>query len=289
MKVIVTDLDGTLLDSNKMISSENSQALQRAAVAGFTIVVATGRFYSNAYTVCRESGLNPYIISNNGAFVYTPAGELLQSTGLTPACVQPAVDWLQEHGYFFSLCTDREVYVPTNTGQMLQAEIEAALMKQEPLNVKKAQQLQEWIMNLPETRFVDDLRTVAEQVILANISAFSFLGDKLSQGRQHFAQQEGLALSISEEYIFEMIPPMASKGNAVEFLTNQLGVSLREVMAIGDHYNDLSMLERAGWSVAMGNAEAKVKAVSHYIAPSNDCHGVAHAVEKMMLAKASGW
>ena len=94
MKLIVSDLDGTLLNSQRQISRENAAALQQAASMGVEIAIATGRSYGNARALCERAGLKPHIISNNGAFVHTDAGERLLAQGVEKKHAREAVRWL---------------------------------------------------------------------------------------------------------------------------------------------------------------------------------------------------
>lgn len=79
-----------------------------------------------------------------------------------------------------------------------------------------------------------------------------------------------------------MIPLSASKGNALDILSSALHIPLQEIMAFGDHYNDISMLEKVSYSVAMGNAEEDVKKICKYHTLTNDLHGVGHIITQVL-------
>jgi hydroxymethylpyrimidine pyrophosphatase-like HAD family hydrolase len=81
---------------------------------------------------------------------------------------------------------------------------------------------------------------------------------------------------------FELGNKDASKGNALKIVADRLGISLDKAMAIGDNYNDVSMMEIVGFSVAMGTAKEDIKKLCSFVTYGNDKHGVAHAIEKFM-------
>lgn len=87
---------------------------------------------------------------------------------------------------------------------------------------------------------------------------------------------------ISHEYNFELTNNNASKGNSLEYLADYLGISLNDITAIGDNYNDISMFKKAGISVAMGNAEDDIKNICSHVSLSNDLNGVAHFIHELM-------
>lgn len=88
----------------------------------------------------------------------------------------------------------------------------------------------------------------------------------------------------SMPFYYEILHKDASKGNAVELLAGHLGIRREEVVCIGDNENDLTMIEYAGCGVAMGNAVPKVKAIADFETRTNNEHGVAYAIEKLVLS-----
>lgn len=287
MKLIVTDLDGTLLNSAREISVKNAQTLLKAQDRGIEIAVATGRNYGNAKAVCERAGLTPHIICNNGSFVYTKDGVKIDAAVLDKKHISHAIDWLQPRKYFYTLCTDQSVYMLKTAKEIVREEHRAAKRRIKDITEADLCQDLEKFMTMDAVVLVDDFSEVLNtESEFGNISVITLDQDKLQQGREYFSKYPGMAMTVAGNDIFEMIHTKASKGNALEKLTSHLGISLQDAMAIGDNYNDLSMLRKAGISVAIGNAEEDVKKVCKYVSFSNELDGVAHIVQHMMQSMA---
>ena len=99
--------------------------------------------------------------------------------------------------------------------------------------------------------------------------------------KEHYSNQ--FTALRSQPYYLEMIHPKASKGKAVAYLAEQLGIDLSDTMGIGDSGNDLDLITTCGIGVAVGNAIDELKDLADYIAPTNDDGGVAHAIERFIL------
>jgi len=285
LKLIVSDLDGTLLDStHREISLENAAALKAAQESGVEIAIATGRTYGNALAICQRAGLAPHIISNNGAFVYAKDGRCLKSIGLPTLQLGAALKWLQANNYYYSIATDKTTYMPVNAHSLLCSDFDSAVNKVEmEVTKEKLYEMLDRIMVADGVLLVDDLVDLLnEELTVGNVTAITFDADKLQRGRSYFNAYEGMAMTVAGRNLFEMVHPDVSKGNALEYLLQYLGVFLPEVMAVGDNYNDISMLERVGISVAIGNAEPAVKEVCKYVARSNDDNGVACIIKQML-------
>jgi len=283
MKLIISDLDGTFLDSQHEVIQENVDALKFAQDQGIQIAIATGRNYGNVMALCQRAGLRPHVISNNGAFVYDKEGMQIKAVGLDKDHVRTALDWLEARHYFYTLCTNHHIYIPTRAHAILTKDYENATNYIVAITPEERQKDIKKFLAIDSGVFVDSFHEILEQdVIFGNISAITADRDKLDQGREFFNHYPGMSMTVAGQNIFEMIHPSASKGNALEDLTGYLGVDLADVMAIGDNYNDISMLEKVGMSVAMANGEDEVKKICKYISLSNDDKGVAHIIYKMI-------
>ncbi len=282
MRLIVTDMDGTLLNSRRQIPAANAAALQMAQSRGCEIAIATGRTYANALALCRDAGLNPHIISNHGAFVHSKSGKRLLATGLAKARIQRALTWLDSRRYYYNICTDTHSYVPAGSDRILAQDYQEAGSVIDGVTAEAVKAAIAYFCRASAGRtLVSGIDEILDKdLAYGSIVAISFDRDKLAAGRSYFGAAAGLALNIAGDTIFELVDAGASKGLALERLCDWLRLPLAETMAIGDHYNDLSMLRRAGLSIAMGNAEAAVKSVCNEVTLTNDCNGVAACVRK---------
>ncbi len=284
MKLVVTDLDGTLLNSKHEISVENIEALKYAQQQGIEVAIATGRTYGNALALCKKVGLKTHIISNNGSFVYTKNGKLLEKTGIDMQYVKDGLCWLQDHHYSYSICTDKNFFMPDNISSLLIRDFENAKEVDAVWNDDNVRQMiKSKIMKLDGLQLMKNVADVLKQdVTIGHISVTTFDKDKNSAGKKYFSAYKDLSVVASENIIFDVMHSSVSKGNGLQYLVDHLGISFQDVMAIGDNYNDISMLERVGYSVAIGNAEQDVKKVCKHISLTNDLHGVAHIINELI-------
>ena len=284
MKLVVTDLDGTLLNSKHEISVENIEALKYAQQQGIEVAIATGRTYGNALALCKKVGLKTHIISNNGSFVYTKNGKLLEKTGIDMQYVKDGLCWLQDHHYSYSICTDKNFFMPDNISSLLIRDFENAKEVDAVWNDDNVRQMiKSKIMKLDGLQLMKNVADVLKQdVTIGHISVTTFDKDKISAGTDYFSAYKDLSVVASESIIFDVMHSSVSKGNGLQYLVDHLGISFQDVMAIGDNYNDISMLERVGYSVAIGNAEQDVKKVCKHISLTNDLHGVAHIINELV-------
>jgi Cof subfamily protein (haloacid dehalogenase superfamily) len=280
MKLIVSDMDGTLLDSKGCIPEENISAIREAEILGIEIAIATGRMYRNAREICTSAGLTPHIISNNGAFIYTKEKQRLLSTHIDPATAQNALAWLDRHGYFYFACSDTESYMPGDAEERITREYSESSGRIRDITGEQIEGLLTSIRT--GTERIYDLREFAGTKELGSISAICSDLKKLEEGKNRFRNRQEITMTAGGNHVFELLHPSASKGNALKILANHLGIRPEEAMAIGDHDNDLSMFAEAGISVAMGNAHAGVKQHCTRQTLSNDLHGVAHAIRAVL-------
>lgn len=283
IKLIVSDLDGTLLNPNRELSEENIAALQVAQESGIEIAIATGRTYGNAYMLFQRAGLQPHIISNNGAFVHNKEGMRLKAVGMDKEHIRYALKWLSKNGYPFDLCTDKHLYFPADIVERFIDDYKKSENADQFQTLEILKGKVDRMVFQEGAIVIDNYDKIIDQdLIFGNISAFTLDAEKLRIGREYFNNYEGLAMTVAGNDIFEMIHPCASKGNALETLTQYLNIPLQEVMAIGDNHNDISMLEKVGHSVAMGNGEEAVKKICKYVSRSNEFDGVAYIINKLL-------
>jgi Cof subfamily protein (haloacid dehalogenase superfamily) len=283
LKLIVSDLDGTLLNRNREISQENLEALHAAQEKGIEIAIASGRNYSNVLELFSRAGLKVHIISNNGSFVHDKSGKQLVAIGMDKQHMKAALEWLHNHHYFYNISTDKEVFYPANVEEILLSDFQTAANLNGSITIDMVKEKISRIVSQEGANFMKDFTEVLDRnLTFGNISSITFNKEKLNKGREYFKNIQDLTMTVSGDDIFEMIPLSASKGNALQLLSTSLHIPLQQIMAIGDHYNDISMLEKVGYSVAMGNAEEDVKKICKYITLTNDLNGVGHIITQVL-------
>ncbi|WP_214481927.1 Cof-type HAD-IIB family hydrolase [Bacillus sp. SM2101] len=279
MKLLAIDLDGTLLNHKKNISKVNLAAIKDAQDNGVEVIIATGRAYFDAHKICRDAELSTKIISSNGAMIHTEKGELLHSFAMENNVVERSIKFLEDTELYYEVTTDNRIYTPHRCRDVLAIEVDR-LTSANP-EISKEKLLADTQKQFTQTGFTfvnhyqDILHT---NEAFYNILAFSLDEEKRQQGWAYFTEQENLTVVSSADNNFELQHHEASKGNAVQLVANMLNIPLSETVAIGDSHNDLSMLKKVGYSVAMGNAKQEIKDICHMTTLLNDEHGVAHAI-----------
>ena len=264
-KLMLTDLDGTLLRDDKSLSPANRAALERAAAGGCEIVVATGRLLRAVPQFLLELPFLRYFILMNGAQVLDrETGEvlyrceipletakkvfvLMESLDCTVDCYQNDTG-LMERKYFDHL----DYYIPhLASKQMTQSNRTAVdnLWETVQAGGETVQKIQMYFPHL-------ELRPQVASLLRREVPE--------------------LVQSISMPGNLELNAPGATKGIALEKLCAALGIDSRDTIAFGDGTNDISMLQAAGMGVAMANAAPETLAVADVIVLSNQEDGVAH-------------
>ncbi|GAE31043.1 Cof-type HAD-IIB family hydrolase [Alkalihalobacillus hemicellulosilyticus] len=283
MKIIATDLDGTLLNEKHIISNENAAAIRKAQKSGIEVVVATGRSFSAAYKPLQQAELNCPIICLNGAQIYTLEQELIYNAPLDRSSCFEIQKACQEEGMYFEVFTNKGGYSDSRD-KFIQVMVDIALSANPELK-------REDVETLAKQRFQDEEIEVIQnfeklfnntEITPYKILAFSILDHELEAVRNRLKDHEQLAITSSGFSNLEFNHPNAQKGIALSYYANQKGISMIDVTAIGDNFNDESMISMAGWGVAMGNAEDGIKEISNYVTKTNIENGVAHAIEKVL-------
>ncbi|RCW69795.1 Cof-type HAD-IIB family hydrolase [Saliterribacillus persicus] len=283
MKLIATDLDGTLLNEEHQISKENAKALQLAKDHGIEVIVATGRSYEAAKKPLAEVSLKCPIICLNGAKVHDLNEEILKTAPLEKESCMKISQICHKENIYIEVFTNkggfsesREVFIKVMVDIALSANAD---VDPEIVRARAMERFQD-----EEIEITNDLNEVfgREDIEVYKILAFSIDDQQLKRVHEQLKEDELLAITSSGHSNLEFNHPEAQKGIALKWFANKLGIDMIDVMAIGDNLNDLSMIEMAGHGVAMGNAEELIKNSSNFITLSNKENGVAHAIENMI-------
>lgn len=285
MKLIATDLDGTLLNSKHQVSSENENALRQAQRDGIEVVVSTGRAYFDVVSIFEPLGIKTWVISANGAVIHDPDGRLYHSETIDKKRAYDILSWLQSENYYYEVFTDSAIYTPQNGRQLLDVELDRFKSANPKADLSVLMQAAEVQYSQSGFAYIDTFQELFEedkQIDFYNILGFSFFKEKLEAGWQRYQEDKDLTLVSSADHNFELSSKKASKGQALERLAKRLNIPMKETAAVGDSLNDRSMLEAAGKGVAMGNAREDIKAIADAVTLTNDEHGVAHMIRHLL-------
>ncbi|MGM0213378.1 Cof-type HAD-IIB family hydrolase [Enterococcus sp. AZ109] len=284
IKLIASDMDGTLLNNHMKVPEENIKAIAKAQAAGVEFITATGRGIGHALVSLDEANIHVPMILLNGALVLDSSGEILFSVPIPQVKAFQIMDLLEEANIYFEIFTAKHVYSEDKVYRIDFFSSHLAEMVPELTPKMAIAATAERLTILPIT-YVDDMR----QTVLDNdekilkIIAFDKNGPaKLKTITEKLNTLGELAIAASESSNIEINHENAQKGIALAQYAESKGITADEVMAIGDNFNDVSMLKYAGTSFAMGNAEPAVKNYAKFVTDTNVENGVAKAIEQVL-------
>ncbi|WP_172370003.1 Cof-type HAD-IIB family hydrolase [Sporosarcina jiandibaonis] len=286
VRLIAIDMDGTILSPDQTISTKNKETILEAQSNGIEVVIATGRSYAEALFPISDAGLTVPFILLNGAEVRNEDGDLLSATYLTESDVKKVIPILEKESIDYQLFVGKTVYTKSIEDQ-IDTFIQLAVAANQ---VPPVDEIREEVMNRVEKGFVQEVPSLRQIVNqhgeeIYKIFGTSFNKVHLDNAREKLKLLPGLAVSSSGAGNLEITNINAQKGIALEQYAKMKGISMDEVMAIGDNYNDLSMLKIAGHSVAMGNAPAEIQEACKTVTTTNEFDGVATAIESALRLK----
>lgn len=281
VKLIVIDIDGTLLPSaGTRISSRNIRALREAEAAGLEIVIATGRRQAYAAPLIAPVGLRPdtVMITSNGTVTRTLAGAPIDRITLpieTARALCPALRPLGTTVFTF----DRE-----GPGEMV---LETLDHLHPRMNIWVEANRGSIRLVRPLERAFDSGEEPVQGMVCGTVAEMRGAQEWLGAGELapqievHRTEYEARDLTI-----LDILPPGCSKGAALRRLAQQRGIAREEILALGDNWNDLEMLEAAGQAVVMANGAPDLVREAQrrgwLVAASNDEEGVAQVLESVL-------
>lgn len=263
-KLIALDLDGTLKNTNNEITSQTKEALIKAQEMGIKIVLASGRPTHGLRHEAKELDLEKYggyILSFNGARVVdVKTKETIYEQTLTIDEAKKAYDRAKE--YELACMTYEDDMIVTEDIDDEYVNVESSINDIQKKKVSFKANLKDPIHKVLLTGKPDYVESIIDE----------------------FKQPFGDSLSIyrSAPFFIEIMAQGIDKAASLDRLVKILGIKQEEVMAFGDGYNDLSMIEYAGMGIAMDNAVEGVKERANYITLSNNDDGIADALYKMI-------
>lgn len=264
-KFVVLDLDGTLTNSKKEITPRTLQKLLEVQSRGVKIVLASGRPTRGITPLADELKMNEfggYILSyNGGTITEVKTGEVIFRSELPQKFVKIMYDKATENELHIFSYDETSIVIEKNDRES--AEYEAFLTRMPITEVDS---------------FVEAINFPPEKcLIVGDPKRIEPLEGKLNE---EFGEE--IDAYRSEPFYLEVVPKGIDKAKSLERLMAHVGGSVEEMIAIGDGYNDLSMIKLAGLGVAMGNAQDAVKEVADYITLTNEEDGVVAVIEKYL-------
>ncbi|MEI5908276.1 Cof-type HAD-IIB family hydrolase [Bacillus spongiae] len=284
IRCIASDMDGTLLNHELKVTEENKIAIEKAKSQGVEVIIATGRSYAEARYALQEADLHLPIICSNGAEIRDEQGELIYHASMSREKAKKIALTLSELGIYYELYTNKGTYTESRElGIQILVDIYQSANPEVP-EVLVRQAVEERFSNNGLIKVTDNYEQLFqdETLFINKFLAYSMDNKKLKQASETLANITEIAITSSGKENIEITAEHAQKGIALEQYINEKGITLKECMAIGDNFNDVSMLERVGYPVVMANSDEKVKALYSRQTASNRESGVGKAIEAVL-------
>lgn len=280
IELIASDMDGTLLNEKMVISKANAQAIAEAERRGIKFMVSTGRGYTEAHPLLTEVGISCPMITLNGAQVYDGHGKIIDNIGIEKDTVRTILQTLKEHNIYAEVVTSKGIYSDNKVKRI--ESVASLLVNLNPeTTYKMGVVLAAARLELMNINYVGDYQEIVNDHSIEVLKLIAFSDDGQHTLEPIKKQLEKLgSLVITSSFInnIEINHKDAQKGIALARTAKRLGIPMENVMAIGDNFNDVSMLQVAGVSFAMENAEEEVKGHAKYLTSNNNENGVAEAI-----------
>lgn len=270
VRLIVSDVDGTLLDPRNQVAEGALSAVQQLRERGIQFTLASGRGFSTLKPLVDYLDISEPVIAAGGSMIVHPhTGALLREDCLSPAQVAQLVNTAREHNLGVIAFTGRGLL--TEMDDPLWEHLQTLFHDRIPGNGAQRRFI----------RVKDILEEMVEDPFKVNLHGLR-PGDHRLRARLSSIEPRVECCFI--EHWVEITTGGATKGARLVELAQMLEIPLEQVMAIGDNVNDVSLFETAGVSVAMGNASDEVKSYADVIAPGNEEHGFTWALENLVLS-----
>ena len=279
VRCIAIDMDGTLLNSAQQVTDQNLEAIAKAQSLGIEVVIATGRSYKEARYVLDEAGVSCPVLCVNGAEVRATKGDILASNPLDKEITKTAMGILKDKDIYFETYTNHGTYT-IDEDKAVTVIYEIYYIGNPELNSQDILKVAEGRFHKGLVRKIDDYEELirSDEHEVYKLLAFSFDEDLRSNAQQLLDKLPGTAITSSGHGNIEVNSVNAQKGKALEAFAKEKQIDLEDTVAIGDNYNDISMFEIAGRSVAMGNAAEDIKKNCDFVTLTNNESGVAKAI-----------
>ncbi len=265
-RLLVVDLDGTLLDKNGAVSAEDREALAEARESGILLSLSTGRAVQACLGIINRLSLDGCHIFFDGALVSNlNQDQEVYVQPISPTVVKQMVDFAHQHEIDLELYSARHYFAERETWS---TEAHREFFGIEPTIV--------------------GFDSVGKRIIKGGLAVTN--PEERDKARRFQRQFEGslhFSWASTPAYpgvdFINIIAPAVSKGKALEALASHLEIAMSEVIAVGDGPNDISLLAAAGLAVAMGNAPEEVRAVADYVTLDVEHSGLAVAIAELLL------
>ena len=269
--MIACDMDGTLLDMNFIISKADKEAISKAHAKGVIFTLCSGRSYVSLVKYAKELGVatkGSHVIGFNGGVIYDPHDNIILNEETLDVGIASEVC-----RFFNNLALDVEIVAYINGENVLFEEGAVFAHEYQKTSAVKWRSVKDFPHAVKSQDTIAKIIFIGENTLLKNLEVAlqRKFGDRI-------------AVFFTSKHLLEVTSKDCSKANGVKWVCGKLGIDLVDVIAIGDNYNDLSMIAAAGLGVAVANAVPAAKDIANYITTKSCSESaVAEVIEKFVL------
>jgi Cof subfamily protein (haloacid dehalogenase superfamily) len=267
IRLLLSDVDGTLVTNDKVLTPAVIAAANALREAGIALALTSSRPPQGMGMLVKPLDMRLPMAGCNGAVLVNPDLSVIETHAIEASAARRTVDFLGRQGLDVWLYTQTQWFVPDRKGPRVDREV--FILQSEPMIAS----------TFSDAQLADVVKIVGVSndhalVAASEAAARDVLGPAVSATR-------------SSPYFLDVTDPFANKGQVVATLAKRLGVSPNQIATIGDMPNDVLMFRTSGFSIAMGNASAEVKAEASAVTDSNQEDGFAKAVRNFILPAAA--
>lgn len=266
-KLIAIDMDGTLLNTDKVISEQNKHAIAQAKKQGVTVVLASGRPLQGMVDSLKQLNMNSnddYVLCYNAAMIQNiGTGEVIRECLVSGKDAKRVAKFAEERSCNYHAFSKIHGLITPRDSHYTQHEAK----------------INDLTVTLMDFDTLEDDHPIVKTMLVDPVEILQPIVDSVPQ-----TLKNDYSVVRSAPFFLEFNNPLSNKGEGVKALAKHLGIEQNEVMCIGDAGNDHDMLKYAGLAVVMQNADEETKSLADHITDTNNNSGVAKAIEKFVLA-----
>lgn len=284
IKLIASDMDGTLLNHNHKIPKENVELINYAKNQGIEFVVATGRAYYEALPALNEENINCDVISFNGGIVYDKNSNIISITPMLPKDLYYTIEILKSFDISYQLYTKNTIYT-TSIETDINAYIDLIRSNGYEPDVEHLRAEAQQKLDVGYITEVENIELYLNEKENPSIKIIAISNDisKLKNAAKLLSENTSISVTSSGANNIEIMHKNATKGEALKEIAKIYGINLENAVAIGDNLNDQAMLDIVGYSVAMKNGNTILKEQAKYVTEkTNSEGGVADTIFKLI-------
>lgn len=283
IKLIASDMDGTLLNSKHEIDQKSVEAIKNAENAGIIFAISTGREYENVEPFLKKHNIKCQCVLMNGAEYRDEDGNIVEVINIDNDVASKIIDILNRDKVSARIFTNKGVYTSDTKEEALKEMTYRTMSFNPELTLEEATEEAKKQPYFIQLKYINDINEFLNSGIeIRKFVAFHSDIDLVNKMKSEISKIKGIAVSSSFEDNIEVTHLTAQKGIILAKVAQKMGIDKSEVMVLGDSFNDYSMFEVFEESVAMENAVPEIKKIAKYITDTNDNLGVAKAINKVV-------